>query len=210
MELVEGTRERGLEDVVTRAGPRWRRADLGSQIPAKEQLVVGHLVVDPGDRHVLVFVSGLFPLDFATRMRGLWQLRDEVQRRRAEEGRTDAVADERGAEVDLPSGALRRRDRRKVAGEHLGRRHVRNVAGRHLTQDGALIGAEEEELVADNRAAQRAAELIAPQAVVDLLAVGAERRKVLRGVEATIAQEFEAAPGETIRARLGYGIDRRA
>src|SRR5688572_5540754 len=202
MELVEGTRERGLEDVVTRAGPRWRRADLGSQIPAKEQLVVGHLVVDPGDRHVLVFVSGLFPLDFATRMRGLWQLRDEVQRRRAEEGRTDAVADERGAEVDLPSGALRRRDRRKVAGEHLG--------GRHLTQDGALVGAEEEELVADNRAAQRAAELIAPQAVVDLLAVGAERRKVLRGVEATIAQEFEAAPGETIRARLGYGIDRRA
>src|SRR5687767_13908744 len=186
MELVEGTRERGLEDVVTRAGPRWRRADLGSQIPAKEQLVVGHLVVDPGDRHVLVFVSGLFPLDFATRMRGLWQLRDEVQRRGTEE-----VANERGAEVDLPSGARRRRDRREVAGEHLGGRHVRNVAGRHLTQDRALVGAEEEELVADNRAAQRAAELIAPQAVVDLLAVGAERRKVLRGVEATIAQEFE-------------------
>src|SRR5688572_9672344 len=115
MELVAGTGQRRLEDVVTRAAPRWRCADLGGQVPAKDQLVVGHLEVDPGDRHVLVLVFGLLPLDFATRMRGLRKLGDEVQRSRAEEGRIDAVADEGSAEIDLPAGARRRRDRREVA-----------------------------------------------------------------------------------------------
>ncbi len=98
----------------------------------------------------------------------------------------------------------------KSPGEHLGRRHVRNVARRHLTQDGALVGAEEEELVADDGTAQRAAELVAPEAIIGLLAVRAERRKMQRRVEATIAQELEAAPGETIRARFGHRVDRRA
>ena len=99
---------------------------------------------------------------------------------------------------DLPAGvARRRRERREVAREHLGRRHVRNVARRHLTQHGALVAGEKKQLVADDRAADRAAELVAPQAVVHLLAVGADRGKWLRRVEATIAQELEARRRET-------------
>ena len=187
---------RRLEDVVAGALPRCGYRDLGSQIPAKDQLVAGHLVVDPGDRLMLVKVFGELILDLATGIRGLGQLRGEVHRRRAEEGRIDAVADEGGAQVDLPPGARRRRDRREVAREHLGRRHMRNVARRHLTPDGALVATEKEELVLDDGAAQRAAELVAPEAVILLLAVGAERGKMLRRVETTIAQELEEVSGE--------------
>ena len=106
----------------------------------------------------------------------------EVQRRRAQEGRIDPVADERGAQVDLPPGVARRRgDRREVAREHLSRRHVRNLARRSLTIEGALVAAEEEQLVAEDGAAHRAAELVAPEAIIDLLAVGAESRQNGRG-----------------------------
>ena len=115
-----------------------------------------------------------------------------------------------GAEVDLPSRARRRRDSREVACEHLRRRHVRNVARRHLAQRGALVGAEEKECVAHDRAAQRAAELVAPEAVIDLLAIGADRGKVLRRVETTVAQELEAVSRERVGPRLGHRVDRRA
>src|SRR5207253_11272433 len=107
------------------------------------------------------------------------------------------------AEVDLPSGiARRRRERREIARKHLGRGHVRNVARRNLTQDRALVGAEKEQLVVDDGATQRGAILVAPEAVIDLLAVWAERGKMIRRVETTVAQELEAVPGEPVRARL--------
>src|SRR4029434_8435202 len=67
VERVDGTGSRRLEDVVAGALPRCGYRDLGSQIPAKDQLVAGHLVVDPGNRLMLVKAFGELRLDFATR-----------------------------------------------------------------------------------------------------------------------------------------------
>ena len=189
---------RRLEDVVAGALPRCGYRDLGSQIPAKEQLVAGHLVVDPGDRLMLVKVFGEY-VDLATGIRGLGQLRGEVHRRPAEEAGSMRLPT-KGVLRLICLPARRRRDHREVAREHLGRRHMRDVARRHLTPDGALVATEKEELVLDDGAAQRAAELVAPEAVILLLPVGAEGGKMLRCVETTIAQELEEVSGEAVRA----------
>src|SRR5687768_8281641 len=131
--------------------PGWREVVLVKHVPAKDQLIGSCLEVDPYDRFMNVPALGGRPLDLATRVRGRGQQRGDSPRGRAYAGRIDAVPDEWGAQVDLPSGvARRRRDRREVAREHLGRRDVRNVARRRLTQDGALIAAKKEQLVADD------------------------------------------------------------
>ena len=73
---------------------------------------------------------------------------------------------------------------------------------------GALIGAEEEQLVARNRAAGRAAVLVARQAVVHALAVDDAGERIRR-VEAAVAVELEQVAREPVGARLGDGVDRR-
>ena len=65
---------------------------------------------------------------------------------------------------------------------------------------GALVGAEEEQPVARDRAAGRAAVLVARAAVVDPLAVGDAGERIRR-VEAAVAEELEQVAGEPVGAR---------
>src|SRR5688500_13350347 len=82
---------------------------------------------------------------------------DDPDRRRAQERRIDAVADERRAQRDVTGGvALCRRERREVAGQHLCRRDEREDISRPLADPGALIRAEEEQAIGTNRSAERA------------------------------------------------------
>ncbi len=97
-----------LEDVVARAFPCRRAVVLVKHVPAKDQPIAGHLVVDPRDRLVDVPALGGLELDLATGVRGRGQQRGNAPRRRAQAGRIDAVPDERGAQVDLPPGVTLR------------------------------------------------------------------------------------------------------
>ena len=106
--------------------------------------------------------------------------------------------------------ARRRGERREVARDHLRRRDELDVVRRQLTPDRALIRAEEEQLVSHDRPTECSAELIALQPIVLALAVGTDRRKRARRVEAVVAQELERGPGKPVRARLGHRADGRA
>ena len=67
---------------------------------------------------------------------------------------------------------------------------------------GALIGQEVEQPVPDDWAADRAAELVAVQAVAAPLAVGAKWREWVGGVQRVVADELEHAARQGIRADL--------
>ena len=72
----------------------------------------------------------------------------------------------------------------EIAGERRRGRYKRGARGRILTNAGPLIAAEEEQLVADDTAAEGAAELIALQAVLP-------RREVVDRVHVAVANELE-------------------
>jgi hypothetical protein len=79
----------------------------------------------------------------------------------------------------------------KSPGQHRRRRHESDVGVGLLVQVGALVAAEEEQLVPQNRAAKRAAELAALQAIVLAFAVRQNDRKPVGRVEAAVAIELE-------------------
>ena len=62
---------------------------------------------------------------------------------------------------------------------------------------GALVRAEEEQTIAHDRPAERAAKLVARQAVVHLLAVGTDRREAADRVEPRVAVELEGIARRT-------------
>src|SRR5439155_21569873 len=99
---------------------------------------------------------------------------------------------------------------REVAGEHGRRRHERDVRRRTHARGGSLIRGKEEQLVLDDRAAEGAAELIAFQPVVQLLAVGTDGGEGADGVEPMVTEEFERIARETVRPRLRDRVDRGA
>ena len=82
--------------------------------------------------------------------------------------------------------------------------------GRLLPDRRRLIAAEEKELVAHERSAKRAAELMTLQTVVHALAVWANRGERILRIEAAIADELERVAREPVRAGLGHRIDRGA
>ena len=164
-----------------------------------------------GAANVMPFVTivGHRERDLAARVGGRRKLLDEIQRGGAEPRRIDAVADEPGAERDLAPLARGRGERREVAHQHRRRRDECDVVRRRLASLRALIRGEEEHLVSNHRSAERAAELVAFQAIVAPLAVWADRRKGARGIEALVANELEPIAREAIGARLGDGVHRR-
>ena len=135
------------------------------------------------------------------RVRQRQVLREDQRGRRVDPVGRDDVAGER-------LSGQRVAERARVAGEVAltlgGRRHQRGQVGRALLLQRALVGAEEERPVLDDRAAERAAELLAVQAVVD-----AGREEVV-GVHRRIAQVAEAEAAEIVGARAGDGVDDRA
>ena len=92
-----------------------------------------------------------------------------------------------------------------------GGRHEREQIGGRLAQPGPLIAAEEEQAVGFQRAAERAAKLVATEAVVRALA---GRRvdgvEAVGRVEPVIADELEEVAVERVGARLGHRVDRGA
>ena len=172
-------------------------------------MIGAQLHVGAADILSFVPIVGHRERDLAARVGGSRQLLDEIQRRGAEPRRVDAIADEAGAEGDLPALARGRSERREVARQHRGRGHERDVVGRRLARPRPLIGGEEEHPVPDHRTAERPAVLIALQAIVAPLAVGADRRKRTPRVEPLVADELESIAREPIGARLGDGVHRR-
>jgi hypothetical protein len=74
---------------------------------------------------------------------------------------------------------------------------------------GALVGAEEEQAIARNRAANRPAVLVPRQAVRHAFAVD-DAGEGIRRVEAAVAIELEEVAGEPVGAGFGDRVDRRA
>ena len=95
-----------------------------------------------------------------------------AHRRRAEERRVDAVADKRRRQGDARRAVLHAADAIcvKSPASIAARRHEPHVVRRPLVRLRPLVRAEEEQPVGDDRSAERAAELVALQAVVAPLA----------------------------------------
>ncbi len=120
-------------------------------------------------------------------------------------GRGDPVVDERRAQRRDHASAVagRRHIGGEVARHHRCGRHERGGVERHLPRGRALIAGEEEHLVALDRTAHRAAELVPLQAV---LLIGEEVRRV----EAAVAVELEQRAMEHVGAGAGDRAHRRA
>ena len=95
-----------------------------------------------------------------------------------------------------------RRGRGEVARQHGGGGHERQVVRRRLDGPRALVGAEEEEPVPHDRPAQRPAELVPVETVVQPLAVRSHRGERGLGVEAAVAEELERVAVEAVGAGL--------
>src|SRR2546429_9115900 len=109
----------------------------------------------------------------------------EIQRDGAESRWVDAVADEAARQRPRRSAIARGGcERGEIAVEHRLRGNEADGRRRVVFLDATLIPAEDEQLVPDDRRAERATELVALQAV----ALG--REKIPR-VEMVVAQEFE-------------------
>ena len=183
----------------------------GNQVPPEEGLARTELEVEPGDGLRVVLLDRRRVLDLSAAIgRGGQELRDGL-RDRAHQGWIHPVVHERGAKRDLAAGiAGGRRAFGEVAVQHRGGRDPRDVVGRRLFRQCALVAAEEEQLVTDDRTTERPPELIPHETIVGSLAVGSDRREAAGGVEAVMAREFERAAGEAVRAGFRHGIDRCA
>ena len=71
------------------------------QIPAEERVLGALLIVDPADRLVVVFTRRIGIRQLAAWIGRHRQFANQGQRRLAEEGRIDTVADERSGQADL-------------------------------------------------------------------------------------------------------------
>ena len=117
----------------------------------------------------------------------------------------------RRGEQNFPARGTRPKRLREVAREHGGGRHECDGVGGRLRRAGALIRAKEKQPVQHERAAQRAAELVAHQAVIEALAGRAVDPGERAGrVETVVARELEEVAVEHVGARLGDDADRSA
>ncbi len=134
----------------------------------------------------------------------------DLHGRGAEPRRLDTIAGEGRRQRHLPAAVAQRgRGRREVARQHRGGGDKRQVVGRRLDRPRALIGAEEEEAIPHDRPAERPAELVPVEPVVQPLAVRSDRGERGPGVEAAVAEELEGVPVQAVGARLHDRIDRR-
>src|SRR5262249_51228489 len=93
-------------------------------------------------------------------------------------------------------------ERREVARPELERRHA--LQAHHiLPQEEAFVSAEEESAVAPQWAAQRAAELVAPQRRLFELRIGKE----VSGIERVVADELPYAPMQLVGPAFGIDLD---
>ena len=172
------------------------------------------LPVDAGDRLALSGPGWTRIRNLAARVVGRGEHPGDPHRRRAEPRRIDPVVHEperrREREVALRP-TLGRGDGGEVAVEHCCGRDERHDVGWRLRCVRALIGAEKEDLVLDNRSAQHATELVPHQTIAGALArSGADRGKRGGRVEAMVARELEHVTAEQVRACFGRDADRAA
>ena len=148
----------------------------GGHIPAEHGMIGAQLIVDLRHRLPLVAVIARAVLDLAARIGRARKSLGEVHRGGTEPCGIDPVVHEPAGQVDLPAAVARGRgEGGKVAGHHCSRGNPGDVVGRRDADRGPLVGAEEKELVPDNRPAQRPAELVAPQPIILPLAVRPHR-----------------------------------
>ena len=190
-QVVDAARARQRQDVA-RLGVRRRRFIEGRHVAAEERMRLAELVVDASNPLAHGAIRGLAVGHLSTflivRLR---QIRHELEGRGAEERRTHLVVDIRRAKCDRRAAvALGGREVPEVAAQHRVGRHERDVARGDLMLVRPLIRAEEEQLVVHDRAAGRAAPLVARQPIINLLAVDDSRKRVDR-VEPMVAIEFE-------------------
>ena len=135
-------------------------------------------------------------VDAAARIGRRRQLSRDLQRRRAEQRRIDAVVHERRAQRDAPrvlhaaeATAVKSPASIAAVGTNV------TIVGGRLRRAAALIRAKEEQPVAHDRAPEGAAELVAHQAVVEPLAGrGIDAGERVRRVEPVVAENSNRSP----------------
>ena len=134
------------------------------------------------------------------------QPRCDVHGRLAVERRINAVVRERRCQIELPARiALRRSKCRPVAGHHCFCRDKREGVSAAAARYCALVAAEEEQLVTDNRPTKRPPVLIPLQRAVHSLACfRIHRRKIRCSVEQIVAHELERIAVELVRSGLRH------
>ncbi len=181
-----------------------------AQVAAEDRVVAALLIVDAAEPLPGFAVGWLTVRDLSALVVCLWQERHEVQRGRAEARGSDLVVHERGPQRDRRATVASRRGvGGEVAAQHRLGGHEGDVAGGHLMHVGALIRAEEEQLIPDHRSAGRPAVLIARQAIVHTLAVDHAGERIRR-VETAVAVELEQVAREPVGPGPGDRVDRRA
>ena len=191
---------------VARARVRLQTVLPVGDVAAEDRVVGAQLVIDAPDVLVVVVVERDAVPDLPARVRRGRKLLRHGECRLAERRGVDPVVDERRAQSDLSADVARRRGEcREIAREHRRGRRDGVEGRRNLVRHRALMAGEEEQLVANDRAA----ELVAAESVVDALAVRSHRREVRGRIEAVIAEELEGVAAELVRAGLRHRVHRR-
>src|SRR5438034_6013329 len=135
---------------------------------------------------MLRVVVGYAVLQPAARILRHGHVLQELQRHRAETRRIDPVVDEAAGQIELPSPVARGRcDGREIPVQHRLGRYEADGRGGIALLDTSLLAGEPEHPLLDTGPADRAAELVAVQAV-------ARRREEVARVEAVGAEGLEA------------------
>ena len=200
-----GLRRRRVDGQTAQVAEHGRVAELVAEPPDARRRcpsLVGRVVVHLGVD--VVPIEGVVPggevvVGEAGKVRQR-QAGDELLHDRIEALARDDVAGERRAAAAVGGAGERVVDRRRRRGEvaipHRGRRHRPEAVG-HLAIEGALVAAEEERLVADDRAAERAAELVL--AGLGLLFGG--RQEVGPRLERLVVEVLEARAAKRVACR---------
>src|SRR5438105_4449557 len=138
-----------------------------------------------------------------------WKFRCDGQRRFAELGRIDPVIDEWRSQRDRAAAiAIRGGEVGEVAGKHRRGWHESLSVCRILAGRGALVAAEEEQFIFDDRPAQRSAELISLESALHLVTgFWIDGREIWRGIEKIVAQEFEDIAVNFVRSGFRHAVN---
>src|SRR6266571_931890 len=177
--------------------------DFARHVPSKEGLFRTKLIIASCDPLPIVFYASQSEQNSAAWIRRLREFQRDLDSRGTKLRRRDTIVHERNAQRHVIALTSSGRKRRKVSRQHRGSRNEGCVVRRILAYRGALVSAEEEQPVFDERTANRAAELAPLQRIPF-------RREEISGVELAVAHELEKIPVELIRSRFGHAAHLRA
>src|SRR6266446_1963976 len=135
--------------------------NFARHVSSKDGLLRTELVIGPADPLAVVLHPSQSEQDSPARIGCLRKFQSDLNRRRIELRRRDPIAHKRSTQSHIAPLTRSGCERREISGQHRSRWNKSRIVRWILTDCRALIAAEEEESIFDDRTADRTAKLVA-------------------------------------------------